>query len=117
MSDSLPIFHEWIQQQAGGTADLEMTQAIAAVVEAVNHRGKRGKVVLELTIEPAGDSQRNVAVGAKVIAKPPEPAPTPSIYFVGDQGSLHRDDPFARRLFDDAKSVETDTDDIKTLED
>lgn len=111
----LPQFSNWISDQASGTTDDEMSAALATVTEAVGRLGRKGKVTLDLVIEPAGSSGRNVAVAAKVTAKPPEAEPTPSIYFVGDHGSLHRDDPYQRRMFDDARQVDPETGEIRTL--
>jgi hypothetical protein len=115
MASTLTPFHDWIQSQASGTADDEITAALATVTEAVNHLQKKGKVVIELQVEPAGSGSRSVLVGAKVTAKPPEPEPTPSFYFVGDNGSLHRDDPYQRTL-DDARDVDVDTGEIRTID-
>lgn len=111
----LTPFHEWIRDQQSGLTDDEITAALATVVEAVQHLGKKGKVVVELQVEPAGSGGRNVEVAAKVTAKPPEPDPTPSIYFIGDHGSLHRDDPYQKRMFDDARQVDVETGEIRTI--
>lgn len=97
MHDIIP-FDEWIKGQDRGVANDEATLAIPQVVEAVSILRKKGKVILEITVDPAGDTGRNVEVSVKVVAKPPEAAPTPSIYFVGDNGSLHREDPYQQRL-------------------
>lgn len=115
MTDALPQFSDLIQDQAQGLTDDEMTAAVATVTEAVARLGKKGKVTLDLVIEPAGSGGRNVTVTSKVTAKPPENDPPMSIFFVGDQGSLHREDPFQRRMFDDAHNVDVDTGEIRTI--
>lgn len=114
MSQLTP-FHEWIRDQQSGLTDDEITSALATVVEAVQHLGKKGKVAIELQVEPAGSGGRNVEVAVKVTAKPPEPEPTPSIYFIGESGSLHRDDPYQARMFDDARSVDVDTGAVREI--
>jgi hypothetical protein len=96
VADGLTQFSDWIKAQDRGTTDDEMTAAIAATVETVVRLGQKGKVTLEVQIAPAGkDNTRNVLVGTRVIAKPPEPGPALSIYFPDRQGGLHRDDPYA----------------------
>ena len=72
--------------------------AIAEVTEAVNRLRKSGSVTLKLSINPAGEGGRTVLVGAKVTADVPTPKPDPSIFYVGDHGSLHREDPYQQRI-------------------
>ncbi len=115
MAHTLTPFHEWIRDQQSGHTDDEITAALSTVVEAVNHLGKKGKVVVELQVDTAGSGGRNVEVAVKVTAKPPEPEPTPSIYFVGDSGTLHRSDPYQAPMFDDARDVDVDTGEIRTI--
>lgn len=109
----LTQFSDWIKTQASGTTDDEMTAALSTVVEAVHQMEKKGKVTLELTVEPAGSGGRNVYLAGKVTAKPPEPLPMPSIFFVGDHGSLHREDPYQKRMFADARDIDADTGEIR----
>lgn len=115
MAHNLTPFHEWIRDQQSGLTDDEVTSALASVVEAVQHLGKKGKVIVELQVEPAGSGGRSVEVAVKVTAKPPEPEPTPSIYFIGDSGTLHRDDPYQRPMFDDARKVDLGTGEVRTI--
>jgi hypothetical protein len=92
------LFNEWVAGHARGTLNDEITAALGEVVAAVTHLEKPGKVVVEITVEPAGSGGRTVAVAGKVTAKPPVPAPEMSIFFAGEQGSLHRNDPFQQRI-------------------
>lgn len=94
------LFHDWLAGHARGLLDSEITAALGEVVEAVTHLEKSGKVVVELTVEPAGSGGRTVMVAGVVKTKPPLPAPEASIFFAGDGGSLHRDDPYQQRAFD-----------------
>jgi len=54
-----------------------------------------------------------VTVTSKVTAKPPESDPPMSIFFDGDNGSLCREDPYQRRMFDDARDVDIETGEIR----
>lgn len=95
------LFSEWIKSHARGTLNDEITMAMGEVVDQVTHLEKKGKVVIEITIEPTGSGRRRVMVSGVVTAKPPVPAPEASIFFAGEQGSLHRSDPFQERLVDE----------------
>lgn len=101
-------FSEWLKTHARGTLDDEITLALGEVVADVTHLEKKGKVVIEITVEPTGSGRRRVMVSGVVTAKPPVPAPEASIFFAGDQGSLHRQDPYQERIDTDALAEEGD---------
>lgn len=91
-------FSTWLATHARGTLDDELTAVLAELVESVQDHEKKGELVLKLIVEPAGSGRRTVTVAGKVATKPPEPAPEMSIFYVGESGSLHRDDPFVQRF-------------------
>lgn len=110
-------FHQWLADHARGTLDDESTAALAELVEQVAHLEKPGKLTLELKVDVAGRGGRTVVIEGKVVTKPPEPAPESSIFYVGDAGSLHRDDPYQGRLdVGDARRVDTDTGEVRRAE-
>lgn len=92
------LFSTWIEKHARGALNDEATLALADVVQTVADIGKAGKLVIEITVKPAGSSKRSVAIGGKVVEKMPTPEPELSVFFIGEGGSLHRDDPFQRLL-------------------
>lgn len=96
---------------AAGTANADATAALAEVVQAVEDLGRAGKVLVELTVEPEGDSGRHVAIRSAVTAKPPRPKAAGSILFVGPGGSVHRNDPYQRQMF--AREADEPTGDIR----
>lgn len=96
--DDPPDFAAWLTAHARGTLNDELTMALAEVVESVAHLDKKGALTLTITVEPAGSGGRTIAITGKTSAKPPVPNPEVGIFYVGDGGSLHRDDPFAGRL-------------------
>lgn len=98
MSADRQPFNEWLKSHARGTLNDELTLALGDVVEAVTHLDKPGKVVVELVIEPQGSGGRMVSVAGKVTAKPPVPAPEMSVFYAGEAGSLHRNDPYQQRI-------------------
>jgi hypothetical protein len=93
-----PQFSEELRLLARGTVDDEATMGLSELVEAVRVLGKKGTMTVELTVEPAGSGGRTVTIAGKVAVKAPKPDPELSIRFVGDAGTLHLDDPYARRL-------------------
>jgi hypothetical protein len=109
-TDAHTPFHEWLKGHARGTLDDELTAALAEVVEAVAHLEKPGKIVLELKVDVAGSGGRTVVTSGKVTTKPPEPAAEVSLFYVGEGGSLHREDPFQTRMpVGDARRIDPAT--------
>lgn len=91
-------FSDWLTQHAQGDVDVEMTLALAEVVKAVASHGKKGSVTLKVNIDTAGSGGRTVETSCVVEAKAPTADPERSIFWVGDKGSLHRDDPYQQRI-------------------
>lgn len=97
-----PTFADFIVDHAHGSANDEITAAMADVVQAVQHLDRKGKVVIELLVEPAGSGTRTVATAVKCMPKPPEPDPEASIFYPDESGTLFRTDPaYASRIGDD----------------
>lgn len=98
MTTALRSFTEWLEDHAQGQVVDEMTVALAEVVQAVQTHGKAGSVTLKIKVDLAGSiGSRSVQTVCKVTTAPPEPAGEQSIFFVGEGGSLHREDPYQTR--------------------
>lgn len=120
-------FHEWLSRHARGTLDSEATIGLAEVVQSVTDIGKAGKLVIEVVVEPAGSGGRTVAIGGKVLKKLPLPSPELGVFYVGDGGSLHRDDPYQQRIpgvapvtaeeLGEVRHVATGAEEVRTVED
>jgi hypothetical protein len=91
-------FDDWIAGHARGTLNEEATAALGELVSAVSDLKKKGTLTIEITVEPTGTSGRMVMVGARVKTKVPQPDAELSVRYVGDGGTLHRDDPYQQRL-------------------
>lgn len=113
-----PLFHKWLKSHARGTLDGEATAALAELVAQVSDLEKPGKLILELKVDVAGSGGRTVLIAGKVTTKPPEPAPEASVFYVGDGGSLHRDDPYQGRLPIDgpARRIDEETGEVRRLD-
>lgn len=116
MTDELrPVrpFHEWLADQASGSADNQATQALQEVVQAVGDIGKKGKVILEVIVEPANQSATMMKTQVIVTAKPPVPFADQTVFYADSNGSLVRDDPFQARL--PLREIDPDTAEIIEL--
>lgn len=91
-------FAEEVAALARGTLNDEATLALADLVAAVSALGKKGSLSVVLTVEPTGSAGRTLTIAGSVKVKAPLPDPEVSIRFVGDAGTLHLDDPFAKPL-------------------
>ena len=115
-ADRITPFDEFIRQHFQGTANDELTLALTDVVAAVAEYRKAGSVTLTIGIKPIGDAGRNCEIACKVKPDPPTPAPTPSIYYFGNGGTVHREDPYQQSLVaEPAKPINPDTGEILTL--
>lgn len=107
------MFADWLRAHARGSVNDEATAELADVVEAVTQLGKPGKVTIEVTVEPSGATGQAVVVAAKVKTKKPEAAPEAGLFFVGEHGALHRNDPYHPQMVDQqtARVIPAATDD------
>lgn len=119
-----PLFNDWLARHGRGVLNAEATAALSDVVQAVSDIGKKGKITLEIVVEPAGAGGRTVAIGGRVKAAPPSPDPELGIFYVGSSGSLHRDDPYVQRIpgvpFEDhgeIKVVDAESGEVRRVED
>ena len=74
----------------------EADKALTEVTNAVIRRGKKGKVVLEIAVEPQGskdDEIRGIAVACKVKASAPQVEMGKSFFFTDARGQLTRTPP------------------------
>lgn len=91
-------FAKWLEKHARGSLNDEASAAMAELVKAVSDRGKGGTLTLTIKVEPTGQSGRMVAAGGKVDTKAPQPPAELGIFYVGEGGSLHREDPYQQRI-------------------
>ncbi|QIN93639.1 hypothetical protein SEA_DUMPSTERDUDE_51 [Gordonia phage DumpsterDude] len=84
---------------AKGRAHTEASKKLAEVVEAVMETGKPGSVTVKLTVSRDKEIKSMVKVADAVTAKVPV-EPRRSMWFPGDDNTLHRNDPKQEPLFD-----------------
>lgn len=74
----------------------ELTKALYDVMDAVRETRKAGGIKLAIKISPTG--RDTVSIDARFDEVIPEHTPEPTTFFVGQDGSLHRNDPNQPRL-------------------
>lgn len=84
---------DFLAEHRGGAAAAELTEALHAVVEAVEATGKAGSVTLTLAIAPLKDAGSVLKVTDTVKSKVPELARPAAIYFPDRHGNLRRENP------------------------
>jgi hypothetical protein len=105
--DERPVaFHELVRDLWRGSIDDEATAELNSVVEAVAALGKPGSLTFTIEVDPSGHGA-TVILAAKIKTKAPQPPPEVGTLFVGDHGSLHRNDPFRPSMIGhDAKAID-----------
>jgi hypothetical protein len=82
----------------GGMVRAESDLEISKAIERIQETGKAAKLVIELTLCPRGEGNREVHISAKVKSTLPQKlgVSDASIYFA-ERGKLYQDDPAANR--------------------
>ena len=95
----------------GGVFARAASDELSALVERIQETGQKGAITLTLTIEPHGQSNREMHVTPKLTVKKPPAADTQEAgIFYAVRGDLVRDDPDQERLpFGSRKGAETAT--------
>lgn len=99
--DEPPIqpFDEWISEYDRGRMNMELTQALAALAEAVHLHAKGGKLTMTVDVKPNGANATQMAVTADVVIKAPTVTRPQTLYFYDSEtGGLVRDDPLQPKL-------------------
>lgn len=87
-------FADILVELDGGRTHNELSQAFHELTEAVHEHGKKGAIQFTLSMDPISKSDsETVKLSASVVAKKPKGDPRSSIFFIGDDGNLTRDQP------------------------
>lgn len=89
-------FSEWLANLKGGVVDDELTLQLRSLVQEVFEIGKAGE--LTFSIRLTKDDARTLTLAEKVTAKHPVEPRAKSLWFPDENGELHRDDPYQKRL-------------------
>lgn len=96
----------FIEMRNGGAA-IEMQESLEKVIQAVRDTGKTGKITLALTVKPAtkGDDVDMVFLQDTIKAECPKPNKKETVFFVGPDNSLSRQDQRQLSMLDGLKDV------------
>lgn len=89
-------FSEFLEDQRFGLLHAELTKDLAQLAADVTAYQKGGSLTLTIKLRPAGDGM--VEVKDEVKLKSPEPSRGVALFFLGDDNSLHRENPNQQRL-------------------
>lgn len=95
---TIPLLSQVLAQLDAGAVDTVLAAELAALVEAVSHHEKPGTLTVKIAVDTVGMNGSTVTVTVDHTLKPPKSKPSGSVLFVGDAGSLHRNDPFQQTL-------------------
>lgn len=95
-------FGEVMMELAGGDLESRLTAELGDVVRAVQATGKSGKLQITLTVVRDPKTIRIVAETKTTIPKEPTEA---TAFFVGEDGSLHKENPRQQTMFNGPQSV------------
>lgn len=91
-------FEEFVRAHRRGVINGEASEALRHVVEAVKITGQKGKVVLEIVVEPFKGGQEVVVLSHKVTTKAPVPQSDRQPYYIGEGNTLELEDPNRPRI-------------------
>lgn len=94
-----------VQHRKGIEHD-KATRKLREAVAAVKKTGKPAKVTVEISIKPVGSVPNAVKADVRVNDSIPEEKES-SMWFVDDDGGMHRQDPTQRPLWEDASPTTT----------
>lgn len=85
-------FTDVLTEVRRGQCELELTDGLRALVEAVETTGRSGTLTLKLDISPNGKGEA-VFVKDTITVKKPQVEGQASIFFIDDEHNLTREDP------------------------
>lgn len=86
-------FAEWLLKQSKGSTHQELTDGLAQLVNRVGETGKKGEMVLKITVEPTKGNDHLVVVSDQVSLKLPDFDRAASYFYTDEVGNLLVNDP------------------------
>lgn len=99
-------FAAFLLEQASGKTHDELTDGLRDLVNKVTDTGKKGSLTLIVTVEPMKNDETILVVSDEIRLKLPEHDRKASIFWADKDGSLLRNDPNQRSIFDPPEPVE-----------
>lgn len=89
-NEATQCFATFLVDLSHGEINAKLSEKLAQVTKAVNDTQKPGQLTLKITVKPEGTM---AMTHCEVTTKIPEPSMPGTMFFFGDEGSLHREDP------------------------
>ncbi|MCK2219742.1 hypothetical protein MF672_038995 [Actinomadura sp. ATCC 31491] len=86
-------FAAMLQEIQGGAVADEAADLLQQLVTAVTDIGKKGHLVLTITVQPLKGNASALNVAGEVVLKAPRPEPAAGVFFFDTSGNLMRDNP------------------------
>lgn len=96
-----PDFAEFVTDLDHGKINQHLTEQLAKVVAAVEDTGKQGELIIRLLVKKEG---KMAVVGVEIKAKAPQHPLHGTLFYIGDNGELLREDP--RRTMKDKQDIQ-----------
>lgn len=93
-------FTDVIRDHRNGKLVAELSERMARVVQAVEETGKPGTITLKLTIKPSKGEEGAFKVSPTISQGIPERDLPDALFFSDESGSLVRESPTQRGIFD-----------------
>lgn len=78
--------------RSGRTQD-DLTKQLSELVQAVEETGKKGELVLKISVAPAAKNSTMLKIEDSIVAKIPTPDRAPTLMFVDGEHNLSLNDP------------------------
>lgn len=98
-------FSSFLLEQSRGATHAELSEGLHDLVGRVQDTGKKGSLTLIITVEPMKGDDGAVIIGDEIRLKLPEHDRPASMYFIGSDGNVMRDDPRQASIFDDLRAA------------
>jgi hypothetical protein len=100
------LFTDVLRDIRKGIAVADATDKLQRIVQAVIETRKAGSLTVRLDIKPQKSDEEQVIIITTVSAKTPERDLPDAVFFVDDEGGLHRSDPNQREMFSGSEGAE-----------
>lgn len=85
-------FHDFLREHARGKTHDKISDLLQELVASVAETGKKGELVIKITMKPAGDHGAYELMVDPTLKPPRSPAPA-SLFFVTPENNLTKQDP------------------------
>ena len=86
-------FADWLREQSSGKTHDEMSESLWDLIARVQETGKKGHLILSISIEPMKGDESVLVVSDEIKLKLPEFPRKPSVFYADRNGNLTRSNP------------------------